>query len=155
MNNWLLNIVGVIFIGVLLDIILPDGKTNSFIKHIFTIFLLFVIISPISSLVNKNFTLNTNKNVIDENFIYNTNLKKVEELEKLIKQNLDDVGIQNTSVIINASIFEENLTINSVYVDITNKVLTIDAKKLNVKEEVIKVVVNTVKVNKEDIVIYG
>ena len=77
MSGWLLNIIGIIFVGVLFEIILPDGKTNSFIKHVFTIFLLFTIISPISSFINNNFTLNTDVDVVDENFIYVTNLNKI------------------------------------------------------------------------------
>ncbi len=36
MRGWILSIVGIVFIGVILDIILPDGKTSKYIKHIFS-----------------------------------------------------------------------------------------------------------------------
>ena len=39
MKSWILNIVGIVFIGVIIEIILPDGKSNTFIKHIFNIFM--------------------------------------------------------------------------------------------------------------------
>lgn len=155
MSGWLLNIIGIIFVGVLFEIILPDGKTNNFIKHVFTIFLLFTIISPISSFLNNNFTLNTDVDVVDENFIYVTNLNKISELEKTITNNLEKVGIKNVSVIINSNIFETDLIINSVYVDVTNKKLENNVSESEYKNEIKKIILKTVNVDSEDIIIYG
>ncbi len=155
MSGWLLNIIGIIFVGVLFEIILPDGKTNNFIKHVFTIFLLFTIISPISSFINNNFILNTDVDVVDENFIYVTNLNKISELEKTITNNLEKVGIKNVSVIINSNIFETDLIINSVYVDVTNKKLENNVSESEYKNEIKKIILKTVNVDSEDIIIYG
>ncbi len=155
MSGWLLNIIGIIFVGVLFEIILPDGKTNNFIKHVFTIFLLFTIISPISSFINNNFTLNTDVDVVDENFIYVTNLNKISELEKTITNNLEKVGIKNVSVILNSNIFETDLIINSVYVDVTNKKLENNVSESEYKNEIKKIILKTVNVDSEDIIIYG
>lgn len=155
MSGWLLNIIGIICVGVLFEIILPDGKTNNFIKHVFTIFLLFTIISPISSFINNNFTLNTDVDVVDENFIYVTNLNKISELEKTITNNLEKVGIKNVSVIINSNIFETDLIINSVYVDVTNKKLENNVSESEYKNEIKKIILKTVNVDSEDIIIYG
>ena len=155
MSGWLLNIIGIIFVGVLFEIILPDGKTNNFIKHFFTIFLLFTIISPISSFINNNFTLNTDVDVVDENFIYVTNLNKISELEKTITNNLEKVGIKNVSVIINSNIFETDLIINSVYVDVTNKKLENNVSESEYKNEIKNIILKTVNVDSEDIIIYG
>lgn len=155
MSGWLLNIIGIIFVGVLFEIILPDGKTNNFIKHVFTIFLLFTIISPISSFINNNFTLNTDVDVVDENFIYVTNLNKISELEKTITNNLEKVGIKNVSVILNSNIFETDLIIDSVYVDVTNKKLENNVSESEYKNKIKKIILKTVNVDSEDIIIYG
>ena len=155
MSGWLLNIIGIIFVGVLFEIILPDGKTNNFIKHVFTIFLLFTIISPISNFINNNFTLNTDVEVVDENFIYVTNLNKISELEKTITNNLEKVGIKNVSVILNSNIFETDLIIDSVYVDVTNKKLENNVSESEYKNEIKKIILKTVNVDSEDIIIYG
>ena len=155
MSGWLLNIIGIIFVGVLFEIILPDGKTNNFIKHVFTIFLLFTIISPISNFINNNFTLNTDVDVVDENFIYVTNLNKISELEKTITNNLEKVGIKNISVILNSDIFETDLIIDSVYVDVTNKKLENNVSESEYKNEIKNIILKTVNVDSEDIIIYG
>ena len=47
MSSWLLSIVGVVFMGVLFDLIYPNGKTNSLCKSIFAILSLFVMVAPI------------------------------------------------------------------------------------------------------------
>lgn len=51
MTSWLLSIVGVVFLGVMIDVIAPSGKTNSIIKTMFAIMLIYVVLSPIISLI--------------------------------------------------------------------------------------------------------
>lgn len=155
MSGWILNVVGVIFLGVILDIILPEGKTNSFIKHIFSIFLLFVIISPINKLIKNEFKLNISENVINENFIYNTNINKIEELENLIKEKLDNRGLKNAFVIINANIFEKDLTINSVYVDTTHLNCKLNIETQEINNLILSEVVAHLNIEKEQVFIYG
>ena len=92
MTGWILNIVGMVFIGVMLEIILPSGKTNGFIKSIFAIFLLYTIISPLPQLFNSELNLNTNATVIDDNFIISLNLEKVSALENSIFEMLAQNG---------------------------------------------------------------
>lgn len=155
MSGWILNVVGIIFLGVILDIILPEGKTNSFIKHIFSIFLLFIIISPINKLLNNDLKLNISGSVVDDNFIYNTNIQKIEELEKLIESKLDSKGLQNAFVIINANIFEQELTINSVYVDISNLNNKSKLKTQEINDFILLEVLVHLNIEKEQVLIYG
>lgn len=152
MKAWVLSLVGIVFIGVLLDVILPDGKTNNFIKHIFSIFILFVIISPLGNLVIKGNWFNTGQEVVDTNFIYENNLNKVNALEKDIAANLETCGISNCSVIISADIFSESLQINQVYVDITNAKYS-DVS--NVKDKIVAVVTKLINVSNNEVIIYG
>ena len=53
MTAWLLSIVGVVFLGVMVDIISPSGKTGGFIKSMFAIFLVYVVITPIVKLAKN------------------------------------------------------------------------------------------------------
>ena len=52
MTAWILSIIGVVFLGVLFDVICPGGKTNSFIKSIFSIIFMYVVMTPIIRLVS-------------------------------------------------------------------------------------------------------
>lgn len=155
MLSWLLNIVGIVFIGVILDVVLPNGKTNQFIKHVFSVFMLFVVVSPVSNWVSSAFNVEVSSGVTDSNFLYVTNLEKINALEKDIVSEIESGGISNVSVIINGNVFEEVLTINSVYVDVSNAVSENNLTKSEVKDFVLDKILINVDVVKEDIVFYG
>lgn len=55
MNAWLLSIVGVVAIGVLLEILLEEGQTTKYIKGVFSLAVVFVIVAPLPKLLDKNF----------------------------------------------------------------------------------------------------
>ena len=44
---WILSIIGVVMIGVLVEIILPEGKTNTLLKSVVAVASIFIIISLI------------------------------------------------------------------------------------------------------------
>lgn len=155
MLSWLLNIVGIVFIGVILDVVLPNGKTNQFIKHVFSVFMLFVVVSPVSNWVSSAFNVEVGSGVTDSNFLYVTNLEKINALEKDVVSEIESGGISNVSVIINGNVFEEVLTINSVYVDVSNAVSENNLTKSEVKDFVLDKILINVDVVKEDIVFYG
>lgn len=51
MSGWILSVVGIVLLSVLLDILLPKGQTSKYIKGIFSIVTIYVIISPLPSLI--------------------------------------------------------------------------------------------------------
>ena len=58
MNAWLLSIVGVVSLGVLLEILLADGETSKYIKGVFALAVVLVLVAPIPKFLNKNFDIN-------------------------------------------------------------------------------------------------
>ena len=64
MREWILSIIGVVFIDLILDVLLPSGKTTAFIKSILAIAFMYVIISPIFRLDINNFVVG--EGIIDE-----------------------------------------------------------------------------------------
>lgn len=53
MGAWIISITGVIYLGILLDIVLPDGKTTKYIRGAFSLIVILVIVSPLPSLMKK------------------------------------------------------------------------------------------------------
>ena len=53
MGAWIISITGVICLGILLDIVLPDGKTTKYIRGAFSLIVILVIVSPLPSLLKK------------------------------------------------------------------------------------------------------
>ena len=55
-SSWIMAIVGVSVLGVLVDLVMPNGQTKKYIKGIFAFIVVLVIISPLPNLLNKNFS---------------------------------------------------------------------------------------------------
>lgn len=155
MSAWILSIVGVCFIGVIFDVIVPEGKTNGFIKSMFAIFLLFVVVSPLPKLFNKTIDISTSGGIeIDNNFIYNINKAKIESLENDIENMLEKKGFSNVNVSISANLYESELTVLKVYVNIKNLVILNGNENIDKYKGISEVVLEYLNVSKEDIVFY-
>lgn len=53
MSAWLLSIVGVVSLGVLIEIIMPEGEHSKYIKGIFSLIVVFVIVAPFPKLFDS------------------------------------------------------------------------------------------------------
>lgn len=51
--QWIMGICGVAVLGVLLDIILPEGKMQKYIRSVFALAMTLVILTPLPSLLNS------------------------------------------------------------------------------------------------------
>lgn len=52
--QWLLGVVGVVLLGVLVDVLLPKGQMSKYVKGIFAVLLLFVMVTPIVNFFRHN-----------------------------------------------------------------------------------------------------
>lgn len=157
MSGWLLGIVGVVFAGVIIETIMPTGKTKDIIRCVFAIFTVYVIISPLPQLFSKDFTLNTEtaSTEIDTGYLYKNNQQIVSAAEKELKNRIEEVGYCGVNVVIWANLFASPIKIQKVYIDLTNVVLSEEVKHINKYSTLTDLVLQYVDVEKEDIIFYG
>ena len=96
MGAWLLKITGVIALSTLSSLLIPNGQTKKYIKGIFALITLFVLVSPLPKLLKSDFSGFPNvfdtvsELEIDETFLYGvaTNAHKTQErnIEKFLKE---------------------------------------------------------------------
>lgn len=74
MNAWLLSIVGVICLGLLLEIVMPEGQTTKYVRGAFSLLVIFVVIAPLPSLLGGDYKLTLDEVSIlpDEEFVSET-----------------------------------------------------------------------------------
>lgn len=82
LTHWILNIVTLSIIIVILEILIPKGKTKKFINLISGFILLIAIINPFTGIVNKGIDLKDFQ-IVDTNMI---NRKEIEENSKILKE---------------------------------------------------------------------
>lgn len=101
MNAWLLSIVGIVALGVLLEILLADGETAKYIKGVFALAVVLVLVAPLPKFLNKNFDIDDFFGIemnVQTTFINSiTERKNSEREEKLLKQ-LQQEGVEVTKV---------------------------------------------------------
>ena len=96
MGAWLLKITGVIVLSTLSSLLIPNGQTKKYVKGIFALITLFVLVSPLPKLLKSDFSGFPNafdtatELEIDETFLYGvaTNAYKTQErnIEKFLKE---------------------------------------------------------------------
>lgn len=97
MGAWLLKITGVIALSTLSSLLIPNGQTKKYVKGIFALITLFVLVLPLPKLLKSDFSGFPNafdtavELEIDETFLYGvaTNAYKTQErnIEKFLKEN--------------------------------------------------------------------
>lgn len=156
LSGWLLSIAGISVLSVLIDVILPSGQTNKYIRGIFAFCMVFVIISPISSLVGKDFSLEnifTPSTIeIEEEFIFQVNRTKLSYFEKQITHDLQNHHLKGIKVVVNGDIFEIQMQIKNVYVDLSDLVINSENENIDIRKTVKEIVLKYVVVEEDKIV---
>ncbi len=154
MTAWILSIVGIVFVGIIFDMISPEGKLSTFIKSIFAIITLFVIVSPIPKLLQKKWNWDWNFEWSDE-YLQSVTTGKVLYYQDQIRQNLENMGYQQVDVLIEWN--QENSTQNmeKIYIDFTKYVLNGGDKHKIEYEKIEEMIVKLINIEKENIIFYG
>ena len=99
-SQWVISVVGIVLLSILADIILPHGQTNKYIKNIFAIITVFVIVTPLPSLF-KNIShqgyliIHQETPVVDENFLNQLAISKQVEQEVFLENIFEENGYSN------------------------------------------------------------
>ena len=154
-SSWLLSVIGVIIIGVLINIVLPHSSISKFIYGIYSFIIIYVIITPIINILSdgKSFTINYDS-IIDSSYIDSLNENKEIVMEKSIITKSASLGIKNIEVDIVSHISENNLILDKVYVNLQNAIIDENLVHID-KYQVLDEVVNSItKIGRENIVYY-
>lgn len=152
MSKWLLGIVGVVFLGILIDVLTPNGKLNKLIKGVFGIIATFVIIAPIFKIdmIDFDFT-----QIEDATLIENINKEKIKASEEMVELTLKNKGFDGINVEISINPDFVGLIYDSVYIDCSELVLSEEHMNINKYEVIVDDVANILNIDKERIIIYG
>ena len=154
MKAWIMSICGVAFLGVMIDIISPEGKMNKFVKSIFSIIFLFVLVQPVINLVKTaKFGIATNNEiVIDYQLLDVINEQKCSALAEQVVAKLIDEGYANYGVEIKGNLNNNKIIVSKVIISCPSYVLYDNYENINISENITNIVSNFLNVDKEVIV---
>ena len=155
--SWIYNIVGIVFIGIVFDIMLPISKINKFMKCIFSVFVLYSVITPVLTVFSSNSVENVFESVsseIDFEFMSKLCESKNNTYEKLIENAIENEGILNVDVEILNNFNNNVYEIISIEINLKNCVLIENMQNINKYEVITKQVKKYVEISEDKIVFY-
>ncbi len=157
-SGWIISIAAVVIIGVILDLIMPDGELNKYIRSIISLVIVLVIVLPLPKLINGDFNLKKHLSTdieIDENLLFAVNKEKVEYAEKSLQELLKNAGFENVKVSISADYNSLEIKINAIFVDLSKLVLKDSSLNINKYQTITDLIVKNANVEEGDVLIYG
>ena len=122
--------------SVIIELILPNGAMNKYIKSIFGFIIMLVILTPIPKLLNQNIDISSffQSDIIkvDKDYLKQINFDKLCSIQNDIEQDISTYGYKNVKVYISSDIFDNSFTIKSVTIDLTKLVITENAEHTNI-----------------------
>ena len=134
LTSWILSILGVILLGVLVDMLMSESRLHNYVKAIISIFTVFVVVAPIPSLLrqiqNASIHIDTGTS-IDINNDY-AQRQAVRQYEQALKKSLADEGWRGVEVSIKGKVDGVTLTAEQITLDTKN--LVIDEKNAHINK---------------------
>lgn len=162
LSNWILSITGIICVSVIVELILPDGQMNRYIKGIFSFIIILVVIMPIPKLLNRDFDFSNifdnSGYEIDSDYLYQVNLDKMNSVKNEIEKQIEKRGYLNVVVSINCDIFDNSMQYKSIFVDLSDLVISGQAEHNNIskiKKDISSIIMAIIDIDEEAILYDG
>ncbi len=162
LSTWILSIAGVVCLSVIVELVLPEGQMNRYIKGTFSFIIILVIILPLPKLLGQKIDLGNifsyDEIKVDDDYLYQLNLDKINSLKEKIEKEVLDHGYQNVSIYINCNIFENSLTFKSITVELENLVISENAEHKNItkiKKDITSIIKSYIEIDEEAILYDG
>ena len=161
-STWITSIAGIICLSVIVELMLPDGQMNRYIKGIFSFVIILVIIMPIPNLIGKEINFSNifdyDNVAVDEDYIYQLNLDKINIVRDEIENDIQLHGYENVKIYIDCDIFDNAMKFESITVDITNLVISENAEHKNIakiKDDITDIIQSHLQIDRGSILYDG
>jgi hypothetical protein len=126
--GWLLGILAIVILGVVVDLMLSEGKTAKYIKSVFAAVTVLIIILPLPGIIKNGidfdapFMIN-NQLELDNGYLNYTAELKLRAIARGVEEQLDKDGVHKAAVRITGSATGVDIKIEKVDVNLTNSVI--------------------------------
>lgn len=155
MNGYILSVAGVVFISVIIDIIIPGGKMEKYVKAMISLVVVFVMLCPLPGLISRFKSGSVKQNLVDQDFVSRVNSTKNLNTENALKTALQEAGVEGCKVEVITDLSTASNQILFVYVDISAAVLKAELGSINTNEFICEVVMRETNLDKEAVFVYG
>ncbi|MDR2201800.1 MAG: stage III sporulation protein AF [Clostridiales bacterium] len=156
---WITSILGVVIVGTLIDLILPSGRMNKYIKSVFAAVTVLVIVLPLPSLIRSGFKPEGGKLFapefsLDSRYIEYADAVKFGYLARGVEKMLKEDGMAGVSVKIEGGFSGHEPVINLVSANLQNLVIDKNLEHINKYERTRDLIAQYLNVPKDAVIIY-
>ncbi len=156
MAGYILSILGIVVAGVFIDVIVPSGTINKYIKGIYSIFVVAVIISPVVQFLNKNhdFTIKYENYEVNQELLNYIHSSRTDKMEETLVKVFADSGFLNVDIKLTFSSENNEFKYNSCVISLENMVIQADKQHINKYEFIKTTIKENTNLTDEEIIIY-
>ena len=159
MKTWIISISAIVLLTSIFSIIIPESKIGKLVKNIFSVLVIFVIISPLVNIKNQEFSfdylVDSSEISLDNEYLEFINAKKVEVINNESKNRIEKLGVKNVFVNVCYKYDDyNNFSVESVEINLRNSVIISDKAHIDIKEEIINEISSYLQIDKNLIFIY-
>ena len=155
-SSWILSIVGVVVIGVVVELIMPEGNISKYIKGFLAIFIVFIMINPLTNItIDDVFAPGDYVLNLDNDFLQEVNEDRIREYKLLLQETLSEEGYEDVSITFDTKSKNGKLEIVSIFVDLSKVVLNEKVENINIYNNIKNIIKNAIQIDSEDIIFSG
>ena len=158
LSGWVLSIAGVVSLSVIVELIMPEGGLNKYIRGVFSFIIMLVIIAPLPSLVGKSFDFSNisleGQYQLQEDYIYQMNVYKTQALQNDISNQIKQSGYDNVVVSVSSENYSSQFKIKAIYVELANLVINGQAQHTNIvdiEKEILQIILSRANVDEAEV----
>lgn len=158
LSGWVLSIAGVVSLSVIVELIMPEGSLNKYIRGVFSFIIMLVIIAPLPNLVGKNFDFSNisleGQYQLQEDYIYQMNVYKTQALQNDISNQIKQSGYDNVVVSVSSENYSSQFKIKAIYVELANLVINGQAQHTNIvdiEKEILQIILSRANVDEAEV----
>lgn len=157
LSGYILGIVGVVILGVVIDLMLVEGQMQKYIKSIFVVFVIFTIVSPIPKLMQMDFVLPVSQSgtiELDADLLKKINASRAKTLEQDLLSHLKANGVSGVEINVEIDDNLSEFTAKKISVFIKNLVIENNYLNINKYEVLTRLIVEVTHCSEEIIEFY-
>jgi stage III sporulation protein AF len=152
-SSWVISIVGIVIVSVLVEIILPEGNINKYIKGFLAIFTVFVMVKPIVNISAIDIIGESDYEIsLDNTFLEEINETKAMHYALMTEGKLKQNGYDKIGVDICVDKQENQLKIMTIIVDLRKVVINNKNENIDIYNNIKNIIKSVVEIDSEDII---
>lgn len=158
MKTWIISISAIVLLTSIFSLIIPESRIGKLIKNVFSILIIFVIISPLSNLKTQNLSfesfVNTSEITFQNDYLNYIGDKKSTELKNESIKIIEKLGVNNVFVNICYNYdSSKNFIVEYAQINLKNAVIISDKEHINIKEEIRNALSFYLQIDKNNVLI--